>query len=407
MTWGLLNRSSRKSLQKISTATQAGGIHTSTVPGQVDRHLRKVSSKAIAIRKVTGFAEADKRSVTAQAQRMDLFQPHRAKLRWRYEEKNMGRYRKVCDLPTRLRVGQHMAKELLRAQHTPRPHIFDWPDRGGCPAAVAQTREAIEAGYRFLVVADIRDCYEHFDPAFIYTTNLLPPEFVRAALDSREFRYGRIGCQPNGHNTTEHTCPRGLLQGGAASSTLLALALDDLPDHLASEVVTIAQSDNIILACRSQIECEAAATALGRYLHDNPAGTFSPRIEQVWMRPSSLQGAPCSATTWPHRFEQFGYSFYLGECGRCEVGLSQSNLIKIAERFQDYLEGLAAHQQPIQTFEGELTELLAGFPALSASTVEFVSELLRPEFVWHLLARSCASRSDPGPCQDAPPWQAS
>lgn len=384
MSWGQLTRRSRESLKSISVATEAGGISASSVPGRVDRHLRSNSSKAVALRRATEFAQANKQVTLDRAANIDLFQRHRSKVRWRYEAKPFGRYRKVCDLPPRLRVAQLMAKDLVRAQHTPRDHIFDWPDRGGCPGAVARTRQLIDEGYRFLVVADIRDCHEAFNPDFIYTTNLLPPEFVRAALDSRELRYGRKGYVPNGHNTTEHARPRGLLQGGAASSSFLALALNDLPDCLQGDVLSVVQSDNIILACQSQVECSAAANALGRYLRDNPAGAFSPRLEMKWIRANMLDYQPFSAASWPNWFEQFGYSFQLNQQGQCEVGLSQANLIKAASRLQDYLGSLSHREAPHIGFDEKITELLAGFPALTGGSAAFISELLQPEYVLKL-----------------------
>jgi len=405
MTWGQLSRRSRVSLKQITMAAQGGGISAATVPHRVKRHLQSISCKAVALRRVTHFAEADKRIALEQAGRMDLFEPHRRKIRWRYEEKGIGRHRKVCDLPQRLRVGQHMAKELIRARHTPREHIFDWPDRGGCPGAVARTRVAIDEGYRFLVVADIRDCYENFNPAYIYQTNLLPPELVRATLDSRQLRYGLMGSFPNGHDNTEKTCPRGLLQGGAASSCILAYALDDLPDYLTSDVVPIVQSDNMILACRSQQECEAAANALVRFLRDNPAGMFSPRVETFWMRGSPLIGNGSTATRWPHRFEQFGYSFQLGKNAQCEVGLSRPNLINVAGRLAEYLDGSSTHQSSIETFDEKLQELLAGFPALTTNGYDFVSTLLEPGFTVRRLAQEVAgAHSQSGDQINEPPW---
>lgn len=177
-----------------------------------------------------------------------------------------------------LRVAQTLAKDLMHAQHEPASHIHDWPDRGGCPGAVAHARDAIQHHGRYVVVADIRDCYPSFNPDYLYQIDLLPPEPSRAALDSRELRYSLRGDVPYGYDRTEQTRPRGLLQGGAASSSILAYALNDLPEHLPNDVVPICQSDNFIIVCRSRVECEAAAEALSRYY----AATRRARFLHAW-----------------------------------------------------------------------------------------------------------------------------
>ena len=204
-------------------------------------------------------------------------------------------------------------------------------------------------------------------------------------LDSRQFRYIRKGPIPYWYDHVEQTCPRGLLQGGAASSSLLALALDDLPDHLPSEVHSIVQSDNIIIVCRSREECEAAAETLGRYLRDNPAGTFSPRIETYWLRHDLRDSSDPDALSWEAEFEQFGYLFRIGQNGQCETNLSMPNLIKTMARISEYLGALNSNQYPILSCADELKERLAGFPALTANGVDVVSQLIEPEFTQKII----------------------
>lgn len=275
----------------------------------------------------------------------------------------------------------------MHAQHEPASHIHDWPDRGGCPGAVAHARDAIQHHGRYVVVADIRDCYPSFNPDYLYQIDLLPPEPSRAALDSRELRYSLRGDVPYGYDRTEQTRPRGLLQGGAASSSILAYALNDLPEHLPNDVVPICQSDNFIIVCRSRVECEAAAEALSRYLRGNPAGAFSPRMEMVWVR-DPLDGSDPAAIHWPSRFDQFGYSFAMSAQGECEVGLSFPNLMKVMNDVHEYLDRLEPQQAPIDDFLSELRMRVAGFPALSDAPVDYIAQALEPDFVQKLIAVS-------------------
>ena len=405
MSWKELTRRKKKAPEGIRIAANSDGLVREATAGMVDRFLRNASAKAVTLRRSSDFAKASKAKALAEASRIDLFAARRKPIGWNLVEKPSGGHRTVCNLPVYMRVGQTMAKEVIHAQHHPKQHIFDWPDRGGCPGAVAAARTAIQDHGRYVVVADIVDCYSSFNPEYIYQTNLLPAEFVRAALDSTQYRFAYRGDTPlYDMGYTEQTCPRGLLQGGAASSALLAVALDDLPDHLPNGVVPICQSDNIMIVCRSAVECDAAADALVRYLRDNPAGTFSPRLEKYWLRTLSEDARDPQSASWERRFEEFGYTFQLNDHDECQVGLSHSNLIKVARRFVDYLDNLPPYQSPILAFDAEMTERLAGFPALTSDQRRFLHELLEPDFTLKFLRLSPLAREEHDEEDSSVPW---
>lgn len=406
MTWGQLKHRKKRLLAAVGIGSRETGIIRSTLDRARVRYLQNASVKALALRDASKYAISDRREALARAEALNLFEPYTRVVNWEIVEKPNGRgHRTVVKLPVALRAGQIMAKDLIHEQHEPAGHIFDWPGRGGCPGAVARTREAIEKFGKYVVVADIQDCYPTFNPDYLYQTNLLPSEFIRAVLDSRELRYNLRGYVPYGYDDTEQTRPRGLLQGGAASSSILAYALNDLPEHLPNDVVPICQSDNIIIVCKSRVECEATDEALGRYLRDNPAGAFSPRTELVWVR-DPLDTSDPAAASWPARFEQFGYSFSLRERGECGVGLSHANIIKVMRAMHDYLEFLQPQQAPIDDFDDELRLRLAGFPALSESEIDQIAAMLEPDFVSKLIAvdRHRASRRECDGDSSNAPW---
>lgn len=390
-TWGKITRSKKRSLASVATAAAQGDRGRAL--GLASSHLRSSSAKAHALRKVTDFEVARLGEALARARSMDLLEPQQKPVRWHYEEKSYGRYRMVCDLPVRVRVGQHMAKELIRAQWSPRSHIFDWPGHGGCQGAVAAIRDAVNNHGRYVVSADIRDCYPTFNPDYLYNTNMLPPEFVCAMLDSRQFRYRVTGDIPSSVDHTEQTRPRGLMQGGAASSTFIALALNDLREFLPEGVVPIIFSDNVILVCRSKVECEAAATALGRYLNDNPAGAFSPSLETAWLRRHCDDAQDLTAATMPRYFEQLGYSFALNDSGECTAYPSASNLVKAQERILEFIHRTSVGAAGGVTFEEALEDSLSGFVARSAETDEFVRAMLEPDYI--LASRATTAPRDP------------
>ena len=378
-TWGRITRAKRLSLAKIADTAASGDM-----PHALDlarSHVRKTSVKALALRKVTNFGESNLNATLKRAADLNLLQPELQPVRWRYEEKASGRYRLVCDPPLTVRVAQHIAKELLHAQWSAQPHIFEWPGHGGCQGAVAAVRDALNNHGRYVVSADIRDCYPTFNPDYLYTTNMLPPELVETQLDSRQFRYRVTGDIPSSVDHTEQTRPRGLLQGGAASSAFLAIALDDLPAHMPDGVVPIVSSDNIILICRSEIDCNAAATALGRYLNDNPAGAFSPSIELAWVRSHAEDANDPDAAFLPRSFEQLGYCFGTNSSGGCIAVPSAANELKAFQRAADYIAGQSRGNSQTLTFQDIVQEAFAGFPARSAEADEYFASVIEPEFV--------------------------
>lgn len=340
MTWNDLKRAQRKSLKEIVIAARPESQYANAFPGRLNRHFHKDACKALALRKIRGLGVGQANEALKSASRMNLFEAHRSPIKWWYMPKASGRgHRKICSLPPRLKVSQIIAKDVLHALHTPRDYIFDWPGRGGCPAATARLREVINGGARYILVADVRDCYESFNPQFIYDRGLLPSELVQSALDSRQFRYHHVvrDNDPSimeGH--TEHPNPQGLLQGGAASSALLAIAFDDLADHLPTGVTPIVYSDNIVLACRRRGECDEAEETLSRFLLNGcSAGSFSLRIEKIWFRSNPFDSSDPEAAGWDREFEQFGYWFQPGNSNECKIHISEKNIRRICKRIEE------------------------------------------------------------------------
>lgn len=378
-TWGRITRAKKLSLANVAHAAAGGDVQRALDLAR--SHIRRTSVKAHAFRRATNFGASNLYATLERASCLDLFRPEPRPIAWRYEEKRRGRYRIVCDPPVAVRVGQLIAKELLRAQWNARPHIFEWPGHGGCQGAVAAVRDALNTHGRYVVSADIRDCYPTFNPDYLYTTNMLPPEFVATMLDSRQFRYRVKGDIPSSIDHTEQTRPRGLMQGGAASSTFLAIAFDDLPEHMPDGVVPIVFSDNIILICRSEVDCEAAATSLGRYLDDNPAGAFSPSIELAWVRCHAEDADNPHAASLPRSFEQLGYCFCTNSAGDCIAVPSAANERKAWLRGAHYIAGQSRGLSQTLTFQDIVQKVLVGFPARSPEADEYFAGVMEPEYV--------------------------
>jgi hypothetical protein len=149
---------------------------------------------------------------------------------WRADPKKTGGERPICcKLPAQVHVGGVIAKDLGSAQLRPDPRVFDWSGRGRHRYANSLAQSIIREG-PFVAVADIKSCYQSIDPEALYRLDFLPTELIRWSLDYRNLSFRRVdGCHAVACHASDGnpTGPRGLLQGGPASSVLLTALIGD------------------------------------------------------------------------------------------------------------------------------------------------------------------------------------
>ncbi|MEO8455873.1 MAG: hypothetical protein ABI454_12015 [Sphingomicrobium sp.] len=240
------------------------------------RFMMSGGCKAVILRGLKRLKGKTDQQIFRLADRIDLSTSCDRPVRWRYKEKKSGGVRQICNPPITVRLGQLIARDLLIAQVTPDRCLYDWPGRG-IHRHVADIRTALETVGLYAFTLDIRDCYEHVDIDNVYGLKLLPPELIRSSIDPRylRFRQSHQVSESNlpyvvaHHNSTD---PRGLLQGGSASSAIVVALLGNVSASFPSSVWGGGIADDFIVVGQDHDMVDDARGKLARYLTECPLG---------------------------------------------------------------------------------------------------------------------------------------
>ena len=366
MTASYLARFKRRMLEAISLHA---AITTPITAGLLERErlrlLTSSKSKAATMLQLTPITSLTVPAMLSAADGMDLLSPCREVIPWHLVEKASSGLRKVVCPPLRIRVGQALALDLLRAQFTPGGHIFNWRGRG-CPRHVAAIKECLETYGQYVIIADIRECHASVNVDALYNYEFLPSELIRYSLDHRQLSFGRLGAASSNDDVglysvpdREQADPRGLLEGGAASDALLALLLNDLPDHLPRNSRAFVFSDNIVVVSTSASASTRALNALVRYLTEHPGGPFSIRSQSCHARDG---------------FEHTGYQFQAASDGTVDIALSHSNALRSVTRLMQSFRPLSTQALSQIDPRALAREILTAYPALGSSDREMLME---------------------------------
>lgn len=293
-------RSKRKRLAKIAGLSRArtSSISANMLQREVSMFLNSHAVQSVTLytiwNKRLGAKEAMQRWKQRQlapivCSKVDRLPPE--PISWRPKERSTSGFRKICSLPSTLKMWHVLANDLVRAQHRPRPHIGDWPGRErGRDRQVRDIANSIVAHDQWVVIADIRRAFQTVNVDALYELPYLPQTLIRRAIDYRSLTFvGGIGGKPawdvpsSLHDYLE-MAPVGILEGSPASNALFSVLLDDLPDHLNDTIKVFVYCDNIVLLAPSKMQAQQAATALDRYFAVHPAGPFEVTSEcrPVW-----------------------------------------------------------------------------------------------------------------------------
>lgn len=230
----------------------------------------------------------------------------------------------MCTLPHTLKMWHVLAKDLITAQHRPRPHIGDWPGLGR-DNQIAQIAAAIRSDEQAVVVADVVRAFPTVSINAVYDLPYLPEAMTRRTIDYRSLRFtdgyrsARLWGVPSRVHDDLEMAPSGLLEGSPVSNAIFSVLLDDLPDHLNETILAFVYCDNIILVAPSNSQAREAANHLVRYFADHRAGPFEVRHEVRSLR---------------HGFDHLGYS--VARCGEVtRVGLAPKSWEKLMGRLED------------------------------------------------------------------------
>jgi len=237
-------------------------------------------------------------------------------------------FRKICRLGELEKMWHVMARDLIVAQHRPRPHIGDWSARGR-DKQIDQILACLRTSRQAVVCADITRAFPSVNFDAVYELPYLPEPLIRRAIDYRSQRFVRkeggeytrqLGLAAlNGNADDLERSPSGLMEGSPASNAIFSVLMDDLPDHLDEGILAFIYCDNIVLIAPSMSRALRAQAALARYLSGHRAGPFEMR-------------STVSSASEP--FEHLGYSLERRARSQPAVSLSLSGWLKLGARLE-------------------------------------------------------------------------
>lgn len=294
--------------------------------------------------------------------------------------KENGGYRVKVSLGRAMRVGHRLAKKVVHASFVPSPHIGDWHGRG-VNYHWNRVLQRLRPG-TYVVVADVCDCFQSFNPDYLYQIPLLPSGLVESCLDYRRVRLREVLSNAIPH-VRERTVPLGLITGGSASNVLWSIAIDDLPMAVPAGVWANTYADNIIIVSSTQAEAEEAEKRLIQYFDRHPAGPFRLRI--------IARGKVDELS-----FDHLGYSVHV-EGGSLALWPTVQNLIKMSKRVHGRAAAQLKHSYEealdcqMQFFATELDQFSQSFPFMCANARTTVADEIETQ--WHLARSSHIRRA--------------
>lgn len=302
---GELSRDCRPMLDALSELALPSRQYRSHQMAYVGSEAPKLLAAARALPR-----EASDDEIRAVADAINPLVPSGEVISWRLKRKSSKRgYRPVCELPPVVKAEHYLVRDLVCAAMPTARHIFDIRGRGTL-AAIAAIRDALEGGYDWCWVGDIRDCFQSVDADALIHRLPLPRSITSKWLDYRNLTFSPEPMVDNALSSSvlyvaeahRRNRPRGLLQGSPASNSILALLFASMADVFAlHECVPCLFADNLFVAAKSEAARDAVVSEISAYLSAHPAGRF--RLHKVrYLSPGD-------------RFEALGWAFTRGAHG--------------------------------------------------------------------------------------------
>lgn len=238
------------------------------------RYARSAGVKAAHLRRMKRHKLRNDVAIACMADRTNVLTPCNRRVTWWYKPKRSGGVRRICNPPTKIRLAQLISKDLIVAQHRADPCLYDWPGRG-IHRYVNRIRDALETIGPHVVMTDIRDCYEHVNIDNIDGLNLLPAELIGCSIDTRNLSFRRSHRQSHGLIASMVTdqcsaAPTGLMQGGPASSAIVAALLGNVSGSLPTHVWIGGIADDFVVVAAERAVAWEAGEDLTRYITECP-----------------------------------------------------------------------------------------------------------------------------------------
>lgn len=380
MTWRYDRSNTQRSLNFL--ATRAGTSTRRQLTQWNRTHLWKETVKRdAAIRTLMTFRDGrlqlpEEQEVQSLVRQLNVFDPISDPVDWWVEETKPGRHRPVCALPPAVKARRKMIRDVLVASMVPGPHLVDIRRRGRDYVA-RNIKAALEQGFEYCFVGDLRDCFQSVDPDGLYRFLPLPETVIRSNLDTRHinFRYVMRGSSPRTHVTPSsparlpmagagvsaqleprHTTPRGIVTGSPDSNIVLSWLFNGMLNDLPHGVVVYLYTDNVFVAARTVDDCRLMMELLARYFRDHPAGSFV------------LVGTDVVPAS--EGFDYLGYRFRKLPDGEVEIFIADDRVENVYDEFMEALQDdLENHEQTPRRAEAYLRRKASGY--LSCTDLEY------------------------------------
>jgi hypothetical protein len=241
-----------------------------------------------AMRRNLGVPGHNKAGLEAIASKLNPWKGTDEPVRGYWKKKSSGQnHRFICEFGIENRALQYLVRDVLSALLDLHPDQY--LTRGGVPAAITRTKEALIDDYLWAVELDIDNCYPSFDEEKLSDLLPLPKEVIDHVIISLHLNlqsgFSWIYGPGNDHEDDPITlaavstaCQGGTPQGSAASplvaEAMIAMALE----HVPSLGVITAYADNVLLLAKSKSDVESMTKALSVALEGHPVGRLRPSL---------------------------------------------------------------------------------------------------------------------------------
>lgn len=264
-------------LQRLGAASEAGDQRL--VRKEQTRILNSYSARFVCLvrsaAKEDGFTpETISKAAQALSPWHDCGEPIRA---WPEPKSSGEGWRPMCSFGPKRRALQRLCGDIITARHGTEPVDFLRKGRG-CDVASDHINHLIEKkGYKFFVLADVKDFYRSVQHESLREALGLPAAVMNSCVligPDAHFSYGSLlPCLPI--EVFDGAVRQGLPQGSRTSTIIAGLLLGPvLREEIPSEDRIVVHGDDIAVAARDEMEAKALKEALPGMLASHPAGPF-------------------------------------------------------------------------------------------------------------------------------------
>lgn len=336
-------RSLLKQIARRSAVPNCGEIATGLILREKERYLGSHAVQSSTLYDLwttdNGDEEAERRWASAQQRPVLPLNYRRFRsllVTYFHKARSTEGVRKICRFGDVEKMWHRIARDLIVAQHQPRPHIGDWVDRGR-DRQIDQIRSVLTSSRQAVVCADVTRAFASVNIDAVYDLPYLPEPLTRRVIDYRSHRFIRRDRSEYARELAHavrnedlvydgvydgvlERSPSGLMEGSPASNAIFSVLLDDLPDHLEEGIQAFVYCDNIVLIAPSMSRALRAKDDLVRYFTGHRAGPFEIRS---------------SVARVSERFEHLGYTLRRLPGLPPDVGIARNGWLKLVVRLLD------------------------------------------------------------------------